>query len=96
MSEERSGENSRKVFSLEYAYKERGGIDRLTACVCIKSLQSCSTLCNPMDRSLPGSSVHGILQARILEWDAVTSSEGSSQHRDGTQVSCIVGGFLTY
>ena len=37
-------------------------------CVYAQSLQSCSTLCNPMDYSLPGSSVHGNLQARILEW----------------------------
>ena len=44
-----------------------------------QSLQSCSTLCDPMDHSLPGSSVHGILQARILAWVAVPSSRGSSQ-----------------
>ena len=47
-----------------------------------KSLQSCPTLCDPMDCSLPGSSVHGILQARILEWVAMPSSRGSSQPRD--------------
>ena len=47
-------------------------------CVCAKSLQSCLTLCNPMDCSLPGSSVYGILQARILEWVAM-ASRGSSQ-----------------
>ena len=46
-----------------------------------KSL-SCLTLCDPMDCSLPGSSVHGILQARILEWVAMPSSKGSSQPRD--------------
>ena len=44
-----------------------------------KSLQSCLTLWNPMDYSRPGSSVHGILQARTLEWVAVPSSRGSSQ-----------------
>ena len=44
------------------------------ACVCAKSLQSCLTLCYPMDHSLPGSSVHGILQARILEWVAMPFS----------------------
>ena len=44
--------------------------------VCDKSLQSCSTLCDPMDCSPPGSSVHGILQARILEWVAMPSSRG--------------------
>ena len=41
------------------------------ACVCVRSLQSCPTLCDPMDYSPPGSSVHGILQARILEWVAM-------------------------
>ena len=53
------------------------------------------TLCKPMDFNLPGSSVHGILQARILEWIAVRSSRASSQHRDGTQVSRNAGGFFT-
>ena len=47
-----------------------------------KSPQSYLTLCDPMDYSLPGSSVHGILQARILEWVAMPSSRGSSQPRD--------------
>ena len=47
-------------------------------CVHAKSLQSCPTLCNPMDHSPPGSSVHGILQAKILEWVAMPSSRGSS------------------
>ena len=51
--------------------------------------QSCSTFCDPMDSSLPGSSVHGILQARILEWIAMPSSRGSSQPRDQTQVSHV-------
>ena len=45
---------------------------------CAKSLQSCLTLCNPMDCSPPGSSVQGILQARILEWVALPSSRESS------------------
>ena len=48
-------------------------------CVRVKSLQSCPSLCDPMDHSLPGSSVHGILQARTLEWVAISSSRGSSQ-----------------
>ena len=47
-------------------------------CVCDKLLQSCPALCDPIDYSLPGSSVHGILQARILEWVAMFSSRGSS------------------
>ena len=46
--------------------------------------QSCLTLCDPMDCSLPGSSVHGILQAKILEWVAIPYSRGSSQPRDQT------------
>ena len=46
--------------------------------------QSCPTLCDPMDCNRPGSSVHGILQARILEWVAISFSRGSSQPRDQT------------
>ena len=57
----------------------------------VKVAQSCPTLCNPMDYSLPGSSVHGILQARILEWVAIPLSRGSCQPRDQTQVSHIAG-----
>ena len=53
--------------------------------------QLCPTLCDPMDCNLPGSSVHGILQARILEWVAISFSKGSSQPRDWTWVSCLVG-----
>ena len=53
--------------------------------------QSCPTLCDPVDCSLPGSSIHGILQARILEWVAISFSRGSSQPRDRTQVSHIAG-----
>ena len=44
--------------------------------------QSCPTVCDPMDCSLPGSSLHGILQARVLEWVAISFSRGSSQPRD--------------
>ncbi|MES6266278.1 hypothetical protein U6R57_12305, partial [Cutibacterium acnes] len=61
----------------------------------VKVAQSCPTLCDPMDCSPPGSSVHGILQARILEWVAISFSRGSSQPRDQTQVSHIAGGFFT-
>ena len=56
--------------------------------------QSCWSLFNPMDCSPPGSSVHGILQARILEQVAMPSSRGSSQPRDQTQVSFIAGQFF--
>ena len=50
--------------------------------VCDLSLQSCLTLCDPIDCSLSGSSVHGILQARILEWVAKPFSRGSSRPKD--------------
>ena len=57
--------------------------------------ESCLTLCNPLDCIPPDSSVHGILQARILEWVATSSSRGSSQPRDRTPGSCITGRFFT-
>ena len=57
--------------------------------------QSCRTLCDPMDYSLPGSSVHGIFQARVLEWVAISCSRGSSWPRDWIYVSCIAGRFFT-
>ena len=53
--------------------------------------QSCPTLCNPMDYSPPGSSVHGIFQARVPEWVAISFSRGSSWPRDRTRVYHIVG-----
>ena len=56
----------------------------------VKVVQSCLTLCNPMDYT-----VHGILQARILEWVALPFSRESSQPRDQTQISRIAGGFFT-
>ena len=57
--------------------------------------QSCPTLCGAMDCSLPGSCLHGILQARVLEWVAISFSRGCSQPRDRTQVSCIGARFFT-
>ena len=56
-----------------------------------EAAQSCLTLCNPMDCSLQGSCVHGIFQARIPEWAAISFSRGSSQPRDRTWVFRIVG-----
>ena len=66
--------------------------------VCVKSLQSCPTLRDPMDCSPPNSSAHGILQARILEWVAISSCRGSSWPRDRTSVCyfCIGGQVLYY
>ena len=65
-----------------------------TGGVCVHA-QSRPTLCNPMDCSLPGSSVHGILQARMLEWVAISFSRRSSRPRDQTHIPCITGGFFT-
>ena len=49
----------------------------------------CLALCDPTNRSPPGSSIHGILQARVLEWVAISFSRGSSQPRDQTRISCV-------
>ena len=72
-------------------------------CVCTRTrahthTQSCPTLCDPMDCRLPGSSVHGILQARTLEWVAISSSRGSSRPRNRTRVSHIscIGRWILY
>ena len=67
-------------------------------CVCAKLLQSRLTLCDPLESSLLGSSLHGILRARILEWVAISFSRGSSWSRDQTQVSMspsLAGEFFT-
>ena len=66
--------------------------------VCAKSLQSCLSLCDPMDGNSLGSSVPGILQARILEWVAVPFSRGSSQPKDQICVSQVsyIGRWVLY
>ena len=66
--------------------------------VCACTPRHCSRvwLCSSMDCSLSGSSVHGILQARILKWVARPSSRGSRGHWDWTNISCIAGGFFTH
>ena len=64
-------------------------------CCCCLVAKSCPVLYDPLDCSPPGSSVHGILQERILVWVAMPSSRGSSQPRNWTCLSCITGGFLT-
>ena len=73
----------------------------LTECVCVcarahmRTLNHFRLFCDPMDCSSPGSSVDGILQARILEWVAIPFSRGSSRPRDRSWVSCIAGRFFT-
>ena len=62
--------------------------------VCVLAVQLCPTVCDPMDCSRPGSSVHGILQARILEWVAIPFSTESFWSRNRTEVSCIAGRFF--
>ena len=78
-----------------FTTKPPGKLTHVSVCVCVCVTQSCLTLCDSMDCSPPGSSVHGILQARIPEWVAISFSRGSSQPRDGTQASCTAGGCYT-
>ena len=73
-------------------------VNSLCACVCAKSLQSCLTLCDPMNCSLRGSSVHGILQARMLEWVAMPSSRvlpNSGIRPTSLASPALAGGFFT-
>ena len=81
----------------EYLYlihEEKQDMDA-GVCVCALVAQSYLTLCDPMDCSLPGSSIRGIFQARILEWIDISFSRGSSWPRDQTQVSHIAGKHFT-
>ena len=77
------------TFSLYLPWSD---LDAMVLCVLVTQL--CPTLCNPMECSPPGSSVHGILQARILEWIGIPFSRASPQHRDRTWDSCIAGRFF--
>ena len=76
-------------------YQVEGTTNAKTLCVCAKLLQWHLMLCDAMDCSLLDSYVHGILQARIMEWVAMPSSRGFSQPKDQTQISCIAGKFFT-
>ena len=67
-----------------YIYRERESRES-------EVTQSCLTLCDPVDCSLPGSSIHGILKARILKWVAISFSRGSSRSRNRTPISHIAG-----
>ena len=95
------GREARGLESLEYLGREpcdsgsSATIAAISGKVCLRDglvTKLCQTLVTP---SLPGFSVHGILQARILEWVAISFSRGSSQPRNQTQVSCIAGRFFT-
>ena len=78
-----------EIFFLPSLFGEFLVILTINVCVHAKSLQLCVTLCNSMECSSPGSSVHGILQARILEWVAEPSSRQSSQLRDQDRISDV-------
>ena len=107
---ELSGINARKMTYHHFIRREQLGLQFnyffLNSDPGISSIDCCQfffflvalssqTLCDPKDYCLLGSSVHGILQARILEWVAIPFSRRSSQTRDQTQVPCIAGEFLT-
>ena len=81
------------LFKITVKYKLHSLCYTVYSCayLCAKSLQLCPTLCNHMNCSPPGSSFHGILQTRILEWVAMPSSRGSSQPRNWTHVSYVFG-----
>ena len=83
------------IVQLSHLYMTTGKTIALTADAAAKPLQSCPTLCDPIDGSLLGSHVPGILQARLLVWAAFPFSRGSSEPRDQTQVSLIAGKFFT-
>ena len=89
----------RVVNSLECLQVFRGWLDYVIVTFCEKVgmlvAQSCQTLCNLMDCSLPDSSVHWILQAKTLEWVAIPFSRGSSRPRNQNWISHIEGGFFT-
>ena len=92
-------ENNTEI-SDDLVFKHVTGNWLIHACNFLKAIfkllvtQSCLTLCDPMDCGPPGSSVHGILQARILEWVAIPFFRGTSRPRDRTLVSCIAGRFF--
>ena len=73
----------------------KGSILNPVVKVKVLAAQSCPTLCNPIDSSPPGSFVHVILQARILEWVVISFFRGSSQSRNQTQISCTADRFFT-
>ena len=82
------------IFLNLYKTRNKEKFFNTTQCIFLKSevkSQSCPTFYDSVDCSPPGSSVHGILQAWILEWVAISFSRGSSQTRDQTQISHIVG-----
>ena len=89
MSKQTKKKKKKKNPNSHYSWTARSLIHKVLV------IQSCLTLCNPMDCSLPGSSVNGILQERILKWVAISFSRGFSQPRDWIWVSWIADRFFT-
>ena len=94
MGSQRVRHNSASEKQQRNVYFRKASFSAANACMHAKSLQLCPTLCSPMDCNLPGSSVHGILQARILEWVTMPSSRGSSPPSDQICNSCTANVFL--
>ena len=92
------GSTALQAESLLLRYQGSPIVPSTAAAAAAKSLQSCPTLCNPIDGSPPGSPVPGILQARTQQWVAMPSSRGASQPRDRIHISAspaLAGGFFT-
>ena len=87
--------NSNEKWSNDNMSVKGSNWHNLLVCVCVQSLYSCTTLCSPMDCSMPGFSSHGVFQARILEGVAISFSRESSWSRDWTHVSWVAGKFFT-
>ena len=91
----RCPQNSQRRLMFIVSGARTGGAKKLAEGMGDVVAHSCPTLCDPMDCSPTDSSVHWILQARILEWVAISLSRESSRPRDQTRVSCIAGRFFT-
>ena len=82
-----SGLTFRSLIHFEFIFVY--GIRKCSAAAATKSFQSCPTLCDPTDSRRPGSSIHGIFQARVLEWDAIAFSEHLTQIRSDQSLSRV-------
>ena len=80
---------------LDFLFQSKKQYVCVCVCVCVLVAHLCLTLCDPMNCCLPGSSFHGILQTRILDWVVIPFSRESSRLRDQTQVPCLAGRFFT-
>ena len=90
-----AGSFNSSIFLFQQKCYPWNGYGCVCVCVCVLVTELCLILCDSMDCSPPVFSVHGISQARTLEWIAMPSSRGSSRPRDWIQVSCIAGDSLS-